>query len=45
MDALFMHPTHITVWRQLRGKPIIAGDVRSAAGSAGEKKQDVVHVV
>lgn len=39
---MFSRPTHATVWRQLRGKPIITDDVRSAHGSViDEKKKDV----
>ena len=47
MDIMFSRPTHVTVWRQLRGKPIITDDVRSSPGSIIDdvKKKDVVEVV
>ncbi|KAK7754977.1 hypothetical protein SLS62_003061 [Diatrype stigma] len=45
MDDLFVRPTHITVWRQLRGKPIVTDDIRSLAGSVDdEKRKEVVHI-
>lgn len=46
MDLLFSKPTHITVWRQLRGKKLVEEDALSVAGSLDddEKKQDVMHV-
>ena len=47
MDIMFSRPTHVTVWRQLRGKPIITDDVRSSPGSIIDdvKKKDVVEDV
>lgn len=33
MDALFSRPTHIAVWAQLRGRPILPQDNISVAGS------------
>ncbi|KAL8408636.1 hypothetical protein RB594_007181 [Gaeumannomyces avenae] len=48
MDALFSKPMHVTVWNQIRGRPVVeeaeAGDARSVADSIEKKKPDVAHV-
>lgn len=48
MDALFSKPMHITVWNQIRGRPVVeeaaADEARSVTDSIEKKKPDVAHV-
>ncbi|KLU82161.1 quinate permease, partial [Magnaporthiopsis poae ATCC 64411] len=48
MDALFSKPMHITVWNQIRGRPVVeeaaADEARSVTDSIEKKKPDVSHV-
>ncbi|KAF4915969.1 putative quinate permease [Colletotrichum viniferum] len=44
MDALFSRPTHIAVWAQLRGRPILPQDNISVAGSMDKNDAKVDEV-
>ncbi|KAI8205403.1 hypothetical protein K4K53_004114 [Colletotrichum sp. SAR 10_77] len=44
MDALFSRPTHIAVWAQLRGRPILPRDNISVAGSMDKSDAKVDEV-